>query len=136
MRNLYQTSRLLSKDEFKKIEKALEKTWSSETATFADTTKKWDKNNPPRGQCMTTAAVINDLLGGKLVYDKTNHHYWNQLPDGTWQDFTGKQFKTKVKLVVTKLKTIREVLTDEYALKNNVKEKFTLLKKRFQENYK
>ena len=135
MKNLYQPSKILSKEEFEKIGKALLPSWCKETATFGNVRKRWSINNPARGQCMTTACVINDRFGGKLVYDRTNHHYWNQLPDGTWQDFTRIQFKSDVEFVVTKYKTKEEVLSDEYALKYNAKGRYELLKQKFLKNY-
>jgi hypothetical protein len=135
VKNLYQPSKLLSKSEFAKITKALEKSWGEETATFADVKKKWSKDNPPRGQCLVTAVIINDLFGGKLVYDRIHHHLWNELPDGTWQDFTRKQFKTKTALVITKYKTKNEVLSDEHAIKNKTANRYKLLKQKFEEIY-
>jgi hypothetical protein len=135
MKNLYQPSKILSKQEFDKISEALKKSWSLETATFADASKKWDKDNPPRGQCMVTAVLIYDLFGGKLVYDRTNHHFWNELPDKSIQDFTRSQFKTETALSMTKYKTKEEVLTDEHAIKNKTKERYNLLKSRFQKAY-
>lgn len=132
MRNLYQPSKILSKDDFLKISKALAKSWCQETATFADVTKKWSKDNPSYGQCLVSAAIINDLFGGKLVFDRVNHHYWNELPDGTWQDFTRVQFKNKTNFVVTKLKTKDEALYDEHGIKNKTADRYLLLKQKFQ----
>ncbi|HEX6870131.1 MAG TPA: NUDIX domain-containing protein [Micromonosporaceae bacterium] len=59
----------------------------------------WEPGNPARGQCGTTALVVQDLLGGELMLGEVNvngakvgHHYWNQLPDGTIVDLTADQF--------------------------------------------
>lgn len=134
MKNLYQESKILSREEFNKIEEALRKCWCEETSTFANADKEqWLEKNPARGQCMITASVINDLYGGVLIYDKVNHHYWNQLPDGTWQDFTREQFKDKVNFVVTKLKTKEDALFDEYGIKNNANGRYLLLKQKLLE---
>jgi hypothetical protein len=133
VKNLYQPSKVLSKREFDKISKALEKAWSFETATFADPLKKWSKENPPRGQCMVTAVLIYDLFGGKLVYDRLNHHFWNELPDKSLQDFTRSQFKTETALTMTKYKTKEEVLSDRHAVKNKTLQRYNLLKQKFEE---
>jgi 8-oxo-dGTP pyrophosphatase MutT (NUDIX family) len=59
----------------------------------------WRPDNPARGQCATTALVVQDLLGGELcmgeVYVdgvKVGHHWWNRLADGTTVDLTADQF--------------------------------------------
>ena len=135
MKNLYSLSKLLSKDEFAKISKALQKSWSKDSATFADTSKQWDKTNPPRGQCLVTAVLINDLFGGKLAYDRKNHHFWNELPDKIQQDFTRSQFKNAVKLTLTKYKIKDEVLNDEHAKKHKTAEKYKLFKQKFEKAY-
>jgi hypothetical protein len=135
MKNLYQDSKILSKEEFEKIGKALEKSWCKETATFGNITKTWSNLNPAYGQCLMSAVVINDLFGGKLVYDRTNHHYWNQLPDGTEQDFTRIQFKKGIDFVITKYRTKEEVLSDDYAIKHNANKRYKLLKQKFLKAY-
>ena len=59
----------------------------------------WRADNPTRGQCGTTALVIQDLLGGELIVGdvhvdgvKVGHHWWNLLPDGAEIDLTANQF--------------------------------------------
>jgi hypothetical protein len=54
-----------------------------------------------RGQCGTTALVLNDFLGGDLIVadvfvngQKDGVHYWNRLPDGRAVDLTGNQFQS------------------------------------------
>jgi hypothetical protein len=136
MDNLYTPTKILSKDEFKKIANAFKKSWCKETATFGNVEKRWSAKNPPHGQCMVTACVVNDFFSGRLVYDRINHHYWNEFPDGTWQDFTREQFKYEVNFVVAKYKTKEDVLTDEYALRHNARRKYELLKQKFEQNYK
>ena len=72
--------------------------WDAETCDPHDL--PWHPDNPARGQCGVTAAVIQDLLGGDLVLGdvhvdgvKTGHHYWNRLPDGREIDLTSDQFR-------------------------------------------
>ncbi|WP_025619515.1 YunG family protein [Salinispora cortesiana] len=59
----------------------------------------WRPENPARGQCGTTALVVQELLGGELILGevhvegvKTGFHWWNRLPDGTDVDLTAGQF--------------------------------------------
>src|SRR5579875_2413073 len=73
--------------------------WSSETmyATKEDPPRK--PGDRSRGQCGTTAIVLQDWLGGEVLAaevwrdgQKVGAHYWNQLPDGTEIDLTAGQF--------------------------------------------
>jgi mutator protein MutT len=59
----------------------------------------WGPENPARGQCGSTALVVQDLLGGELIIGpvhvdgvKIGHHWWNRLPDGATVDLTAGQF--------------------------------------------
>lgn len=135
MKNVYQSSKILTKTEFEKIEKAFEKSWSKDT-TFADISDKWSEDNKAYGQCLVTAAIINDLFGGRLIYDKANSHYWNELPDGSEQDFSRCQFKDERIFSVTKYKTKDGALYDDYGIKIGTPRRYKLLKQKFQEVYK
>jgi hypothetical protein len=68
--------------------------WSADTAWIDD----WDMGNPPRGQCGSTALVVQHLCGGDLMRGLVEAtrgdltvHYWNALDVGqldlTWQQF-------------------------------------------------
>jgi hypothetical protein len=72
----------------------LPRVWCCDTAWIDD----WDERNPARGQCGTTALVVQDLYGGALATGIVNNgsddlavHYWNVLSTGpvdlTWQQF-------------------------------------------------
>ena len=72
--------------------------WGPDTCDPHDLAS-WRTDNPARGQCGTTALVVQDLLGGELIVGdvrvagvKVGHHWWNQLPDGTEVDLTAGQF--------------------------------------------
>lgn len=135
MKNIYQPSKILSKEEFKKIEKTFEKAWSRET-TYIDVLDKWSEDNKALGQCAVTTIIIHDLYGGKMIYDKVNSHYWNELPDGTQQDFSRCQFKDERVFNKTRYKTKQEVLYDENGKRKQTAKKYRLLKQRFMEIYK
>jgi hypothetical protein len=70
--------------------------WRADTAWIDD----WHPRNPPRGQCGSTALVVQDVRGGTLMrglveetpeQQKPTVHYWNTLDIGqldlTWQQF-------------------------------------------------
>ena len=72
--------------------------WGPDTCDPHDLAN-WRPDNPARGQCGTTALVVQDLLGGELFMGevhvdgvKVGHHWWNQLPDGITVDLTADQF--------------------------------------------
>ena len=78
---------------------ALRAAWGPDTCDPHDLAK-WQPDNPARGQCGTTALVVQDLLGGELFLGevringvKIGHHWWNRLPDGTTVDLTADQFQ-------------------------------------------
>lgn len=78
---------------------ALREGWSAETCDPVDLLD-WSPGNRARGQCGSTALVVNDLLGGALIVaevrrldgSRQGFHYWNQLPDGSEIDLTRDQF--------------------------------------------
>lgn len=78
-----------------KVIAAIEQSWSRYTAFDTD---EWTEDNPARGQCVVSALVIQDLLGGELQKTKVNYggtiesHYRNILPDGRMIDATRSQY--------------------------------------------
>lgn len=130
MNNLYQISKLLSKQDFEKIEKALKNSWSKET-TFPDTKDKWSEENKAFGQCVPTALVIYDLFGGRMIYDKANFHIWNELPDGTQQDFSREQFIDEREFNIYKYKNKEDILYDETGKRTQILRRFQIFKKKF-----
>lgn len=125
----------MSEKDFRKFEKAFEKAWTKET-TYSDVKDKWTEAEKSYGQCAPTALVVNDLFGGRMLYDKKNFHIWNELPDGTQQDFSRKQFKQPTVFTIYKYKSKDEILTDENGQRTKIDERYKLLKQRFQEELK
>ena len=77
------------------LEGAIRKSWSRETSSDPE---KWNPENPAWGQCAVTALVINDYLGGEMVWAEAKlpdgrgiSHYFN-LVDGQEVDLTRDQF--------------------------------------------
>jgi hypothetical protein len=69
------------------IERALRSGWGADTCAPEDVSSR-HPDSPARGQCGVTALVVNDLLGGDLVYGEvrvdgqvTDHHWWNRFGD-------------------------------------------------------
>ena len=70
--------------------------WNSETTSIPD---EWDaETNPARGQCVPTALVVQDYMGGQIMRVMTyvnggrETHYRNILPDGSSMDVSGDQY--------------------------------------------
>lgn len=70
---------------------AIRSSWSYVT-TFPRCRDKWHKDNPALGQCAVTALLLQELLGGVILHNRQNYHYWNKLDDGREIDMTLEQF--------------------------------------------
>ena len=85
---------------------ALEKSWKRETSSVP---KEWDKARASRGQCVPTALVAQDYLGGELqrlatVFNgQEESHYRNILPDGSIFDASRSQYPNNQDLQVTEV---------------------------------
>jgi hypothetical protein len=134
MENLYQPSQLLTKNDFDLISKALDAAWAADT-TYPDLIDDFTDSNKALGHCATTSVIINDLFGGRMIYDKANFHVWNELPDGTEQDFTRSQFKDDRIFTIYKYQTRQEVLQSDVGKRTNIIPRYEVLKKRFLKNY-
>ena len=72
--------------------------WTSDPVDQPD----WSDANPASGQCASTALVIQDRLGGRLLIADVHEadgsrqgvHYWNRLPGGRELDLTREQFRS------------------------------------------
>ncbi|MEZ0492405.1 hypothetical protein AB2L28_09150 [Kineococcus sp. TBRC 1896] len=96
------------------IEAAVRSSWGPDT-TFASADYMARGNGQPsRGQCGTTALVLQGLLGGDLMVADVEHdgrvagvHYWNVTAGGIELDLTRDQFSpgeslTNVRRVTTR----------------------------------
>lgn len=83
---------------------ALRRSWAADTAFDAS---DWSAENPARGQCVVTALVVQDYLGGDLqryevAGDFAETHYTNVLSGGAILDVTASQYEgRKVHLTPT-----------------------------------
>ena len=71
----------------KEILDVLLNSWSLESSS------KWSKDNPAKGQCGVTALVVNDIMGGEIKKTKlpSGWHFYNVM-NGKRCDFTDSQF--------------------------------------------
>ena len=108
------------------LEAAIRSSWSRETSADPD---EWAVDNPSRGQCDATAAVLRSYLGGEiLVADilsegrRVERHAWNRLPSGLTLDLTRDQLRPDQELGAPS--------TQEPMLLGNARERHALLAER------
>lgn len=74
---------------------------------------RFDEKRPSRGQCVPTALVVQDCLGGNILCTWVAEegrkgiemHYWNELPGGLEVDLTRDQYSDKAVFGQTKVRT-------------------------------
>jgi len=73
------------------MQEALLSSWSINTSS------KWTKDNPAKGQCGVTALVVNDVLGGQIRKTLLSEgwHFYNEI-NGECYDFTASQFNEDI----------------------------------------
>ena len=88
------------------IEAAVRSSWGPDTFFASADYMTRGGGQPSRGQCGTTALVIQDLLGGDLMVADVEFegrvegvHYWNVTPGGVELDLTRDQFTPAESLV-------------------------------------
>lgn len=125
--------------ELSKLEEALQKSWTKETSSDPE---NWTSQNPAWGQCAVTALIINDYLGGEIVWaearlpeGRTISHYFNNI-EGKEVDLTRIQFPegTIIPLGVEKKKEYAS--TREYVLQapgSTTKARYEILKAKMDE---
>ncbi|WP_246942822.1 YunG family protein [Bacillus pinisoli] len=76
----------------KQLQESLIKSWSKNSSS------KWTKDNPAKGQCGVTALVVNDLLGGQISKTLLDEgwHFYNKI-NGDRYDFTVSQFNEDIR---------------------------------------
>lgn len=111
------------------LEKALEKSWSKETC-YPELRDEWSPDNPALGQCAVTSLVVQDYFGGKLLYCKHQHHYWNKISSGEEVDFTRDQFPEGAKICLDEIKERKYLLNSESSKKAQTPQRYEILKER------
>lgn len=88
------------------IEAAVRSSWGPDTFFASADYMARGSGRPSRGQCGTTALVVQALLGGDLMVADVEYegrvegvHYWNVTPGGVELDLTRDQFTPAESLV-------------------------------------
>jgi hypothetical protein len=94
------------------IEAAVRSSWGPDTLFASADYLARGSGQPSRGQCGTTALVIQHLLGGDLMVADVEFegrvegvHYWNVMPGGVELDLTRDQFAPAESLVNNRMVT-------------------------------
>jgi len=124
----------LNKNKIKKLEKTIKKSWNKDTCH--PDVKIWSKKNPSKGQCGVTALVIQDYLGGRIVFNRKLRHIWNTLPNKKEYDLTKDQFLKKTKIEREGFISRENAMSNKLAINSRVKERYKILKKRVKEKLK
>lgn len=81
------------------MEAAVRSSWGPDTLFASADYMARGNGQPSRGQCGTTALVLQNLLGGDLMVADVEYegrvdgvHYWNVTPSGVELDLTRDQF--------------------------------------------
>ena len=119
------------------LEAALEVYWDRETSSDPE---NWSHDNRAWGQCAVTALVVQDYLGGKLVWapavlpDRTEvSHYFNEI-NGHEYDLSRSQFPAGTVIPKGIPKRKRFPTTRDYVLSYPATQKrYELLSKRVRE---
>ncbi|WP_425308981.1 YunG family protein [Fictibacillus nanhaiensis] len=106
-----------------KLKNILYNVWSLQSSS------KWTKDNPAKGQCGVTALVVHDLFGGKIVKTRAEEgwHFYNVINEQR-HDFTESQFPESIQYMDV-LSSREEAMLDtnekQYSyLKQNVKKQW------------
>jgi len=118
---------------------ALERSWGEETSSDPE---NWKKENPAWGQCAATSLVLQDILGGVILWcnaklpDKREiSHYFNNV-EGSLIDITKKQFPLGTIVPSGAPKTKEFKTTRDYILSYpQTKSRYAILRLRFDSNF-
>ncbi|MCX6824052.1 MAG: hypothetical protein NT085_02905 [candidate division SR1 bacterium] len=113
----------------RQLENAIRNSWDKKTCYPPNTNKRSLKNSS-LGQCAVTALVIQDYVGGKLLFCFHNNHYWNRLPNGEIVDLTKEQFPEGTLLCIDEIIERTSCLTGKSAIQAKTNERYQLLKSR------
>ncbi len=119
-----------------KLEQILKDSWSKETSSDPD---NWSPENPAWGQCAVTSLIVNDCLGGEIVWapailpnGKEISHYFNKI-NGKEIDLTREQFPSGTKIPLGIPKSKQFSTTREYILSYpETQRRYEILKQKVQ----
>lgn len=104
------------------ISDILKKCWSIESSS------KWEKDNPSKGQCSVTALVIQNTFAGEILKTRVNGqwHFYNRIDDQIL-DFTSSQFGEPIQyqnIAISVEEASKDTTEKQY---EHLKEQFTRL---------
>lgn len=111
------------------LEKALRESWSAETCS-PGSAATWSRENAAKGQCAVTALVVQDYLGGDLLYCTHTNHFWNKVPEYGEVDFTRDQFPSGTAACADEVRPRTRTLEGEGAKKSDMPSRYGTLKER------
>lgn len=88
--------------------------------------KDWANNPSSFGQCAVTSLIVQDYLGGEILYDEGKKHFWNRV-DNLEIDFTHDQFLEDPGLKISRIRIREELLKTA-----NTAQRYEILRKRVQ----
>ena len=123
-----------------RLEEALTKCWDEKTSSDPE---DWTSENPAWGQCAVAALIVNDYLGGEIVWAEAKlpdgrsiSHYFNQI-EGKEIDLTRRQFPDGTVIPPGVEKKKQYASTREYVLLapgSTTKARYEILKERIDED--
>ena len=111
------------------VKMAIKQAWDKMTC-YPLVKNEWNKDKPEIGQCAVTSLVIQDFLGGYIVFNQTYDHFWNVLPSGSHLDLTRKQFENDPDLKIDAYVNRYDILFSASAKEQNTYNRYKLLKRR------
>ena len=113
-----------------RLHDALEHSWDADTCAEWER-EKWSSCLPAFGRCAITALVVQDFIGGRLVKDPDNDHYWNILEETAPPlILTREQFAEGVVLQVKEDRTREYMLASERSIKAKTPDRYNILRER------
>lgn len=112
----------------KLLKTALQLAWSKDTA-FPSDSSRWTEDNKSVGQCAVTSLIVNHFLGGKIHKNEKYHHYWNEITQGRFVDFTKEQFGIDTEIVSEGKRAWYSLLLGRGAFKNKTLKRYLILKR-------
>ena len=117
-----------------KLELVLRNSWTRESSSDPEI---WNSDNPAWGQCAVTALIVNDYLGGEIVWanailpdGREISPYFNKI-EGIEKDYTKVQFPAGTTIPLGIPKTKEFLSTREYILSYPItQQRYELLEKK------
>jgi len=118
--------------EINELERAVKDSWDKQSC-FPGCASDWTPKNPALGQCAVTSLIVQDYLGGDLLFNEKYFYFWNRLPDKSEVDLTRSQFPQGTPIEADKVELRTYVLESQDAIDATTPQRYELLKSRVEE---